>query len=41
MDEAKNIPIIIITGGKPELYKERALAPGRSAFSTNRLNMRN
>jgi len=32
MEEAKNIPIIIITGGKPELYKERALAAGAVSF---------
>jgi len=31
-EEAKNIPIIIITGGEPERYKERALAAGAAYF---------
>jgi CheY-like chemotaxis protein len=32
MDEAKDIPIIVITGGDPEKYKERSLAAGAVAF---------
>jgi CheY-like chemotaxis protein len=32
MDEAKKTPIIIITGGEAERYKERALAEGAMAF---------
>ena len=32
LDEAKNIPIIIITGGEPEKYKKRALAAGAVDF---------
>ncbi len=30
--EAKNIPIIVITGGDPDKYKERALAAGAVSF---------
>ena len=32
MDEAKNIPVIIITGGDPAKYKDRSLATGAVAF---------
>jgi len=32
MDEAKNIPIIVITGDEPSKYKERALAAGAVDF---------
>lgn len=32
MDEAKNIPIIVITGGKSEDLKQRALAAGAIGF---------
>lgn len=32
MDEAKNIPVIIITGGDAAHYKDRALAAGAAAF---------
>ena len=32
LEEAKNIPIIIITGGDPEKYKPRAIAAGAVAF---------
>ena len=32
IDEAKNIPIIIITGGDPVKYKDRALAAGAVSF---------
>jgi len=32
LEEAKNIPIIVITGGEPEKYKERALAAGAVSF---------
>jgi CheY-like chemotaxis protein len=32
MEEAKNIPVIIITGGDAAQYKDRALAAGASAF---------
>jgi CheY-like chemotaxis protein len=32
MDEAKDIPIIIITGGDPEKLKDRSLAAGATAF---------
>jgi CheY-like chemotaxis protein len=34
MDEAKDIPVIIITGGEAAKYKERALAEGAVAFFT-------
>jgi FixJ family two-component response regulator len=32
MDEAKDIPIFIITGGDPERYKPRSMAAGAAAF---------
>ena len=32
LDEAKNIPVIIITGGDPAKFKERALASGAASF---------
>ena len=32
MDEAKSIPIIIITGGDPAKYEQRSLAAGAVAF---------
>ena len=38
MDEAKHIPIIIITGGDPEKLKERSLAAGAIAFFSKPIN---
>ena len=32
LEEAKGIPIIVITGGEPAQYKERALAAGAISF---------
>lgn len=32
LEEAKNIPFIVITGGDPAKYKERAMAAGALAF---------
>jgi len=32
LDEAKSIPIIVITGGEPAKYRERAMAAGASYF---------
>ncbi len=32
VEEAKDIPIIVITGGDPAKYKERSLATGAAAF---------
>ena len=32
LEEAKNIPIIVITGGDPGKYKDRALAAGAASF---------
>src|ERR1051325_5335914 len=32
LEEAKDIPIIVITGGAPEKFKERALAKGAAGF---------
>lgn len=32
MDEARTIPVIVITGGDPALYKEKALASGAVNF---------
>jgi len=32
MDEAKDIPIFIITGGDPERYKARSMAAGAAGF---------
>ncbi|MBC8094721.1 MAG: response regulator [Akkermansiaceae bacterium] len=38
MDEAKNIPVIIITGGDASKYKDRALAEGAVAFYQKPVN---
>jgi len=38
MEEAKNIPIIIITGGDPVKYKERSFAAGAVAFFHKPIN---
>ncbi len=38
MDEAKNIPVFIITGGDPERYKARAMAAGATAFFQKPIN---
>jgi len=38
MDEAKHIPIIIITGGDPAAYKNRSLAAGAAAFFHKPIN---
>ncbi|MCU0783757.1 MAG: response regulator [Verrucomicrobia bacterium] len=38
MDEARNIPVIIITGGDPEKYKDRSLATGAVAFFNKPIN---
>ena len=32
LDEAKTIPIIVITGGDPAVYKDKALASGAVSF---------
>jgi len=32
LEEAKNLPIIVITGGDPEKFKERSLAAGAISF---------
>ncbi len=32
LEEAKHIPIIVITGGAPEKFQERALAKGAAGF---------
>jgi CheY-like chemotaxis protein len=32
MEEARKIPIIVITGGEPAKYKDRALAAGAASF---------
>jgi CheY-like chemotaxis protein len=32
MDEAKDIPVVVITGGDPAKYKDRALAAGAASF---------
>jgi len=32
LEEAKGIPVIVITGGAPEKFKERALAKGAAGF---------
>lgn len=32
VEEAKNIPIIIVSGSEPEKYRERCLATGAAAF---------
>lgn len=36
--EAKDIPVIIITGGDPEKLREKSLASGASAFFTKPIN---
>ncbi len=38
MDEAKNIPIMIITGAEPEKFKERAIAAGAIGFFQKPIN---
>jgi len=38
MDEAKNIPVFIITGGTPEQYKSRSEAAGAAAFFQKPIN---
>jgi CheY-like chemotaxis protein len=32
LEEGKHIPIVVITGGDPEVYKDRALAAGAVSF---------
>lgn len=32
VDEAKNIPIVVVSGSEPEKYRERCLATGAAAF---------
>ena len=38
MDEAKNIPIMIITGGDPDKFKDRAIAAGAIGFFQKPIN---
>jgi two-component system KDP operon response regulator KdpE len=38
LEEAKGIPIIVITGGDPEKYKDRALAAGAASFFHKPIN---
>jgi CheY-like chemotaxis protein len=38
LDEAKDIPIIVITGGDPAQYKDRALAAGAVSFFHKPIN---
>ena len=38
IEEARNIPIIIITGGDPAKYKDRALAAGAVSFFHKPIN---
>ena len=38
LEEAKSIPIIVITGGDPEKYKDRALAAGAVNFFHKPIN---
>jgi len=38
IDESRSIPIIIITGGEPAKYKDRALAAGAVAFFQKPIN---
>ena|SRR2546425_6579289 len=38
MEEAKNIPIIVITGGRPEEYKARSIAAGAVGFVQKPIN---
>ncbi len=38
LEEAKTIPIIVVTGGDPVKYKERAMAAGASSFFHKPIN---
>ena len=38
IDEAKNTPVIIITGGDPAQYKDRSMAAGAVAFFQKPIN---
>lgn len=38
VEEARNIPIIVITGGDPAKYKDRALAAGAVSFFHKPIN---
>ena len=38
LEEAKNIPFIVVTGGSPAKYQERALAAGAVAFFQKPVN---
>src|SRR6266446_6237132 len=38
LDEAKDIPVIIITGGEPEKLKERAISAGAIGFFQKPIN---
>ncbi len=38
LDEAKSIPIIVVTGGDPLIFKDRAIAAGASAFFHKPIN---
>ena len=38
LDEAKHIPIIVVTGGDPVKYKDRAIAAGASGFFHKPIN---
>jgi CheY-like chemotaxis protein len=38
MDEAKDIPVFIITGGDPERYKARSMAAGAAGFFQKPIN---
>jgi DNA-binding response OmpR family regulator len=38
LEEAKKIPIVVITGGDPEKYKDRALAAGAVNFFHKPIN---
>jgi CheY-like chemotaxis protein len=38
LDEAKDIPIIVITGGDPAKFKDRALAAGAASFFHKPIN---
>ncbi len=38
MEEAKNIPIMIITGAEPEKFKERAMAAGAVGYFQKPIN---
>jgi CheY-like chemotaxis protein len=41
LDETKDIPVIVITGGDPGIYKERALAAGALSFFPKMMNSEN